>query len=62
MFLVSMAIIEETLPICDPTWENRAYVHIKFDCFVGIWNSIPLYLDIVCQWNFCTYYSTSLEM
>ena len=25
---------------CDPTWENRAYVHIKFDHFLNYENSL----------------------
>ena len=24
--------------ICDPAWENKAYVHIKFDQFFEIYN------------------------
>ena len=38
--------------ICYPAWENRAYVHIKFDHFFGFWSLITLCLNVVCQWNF----------
>ena len=41
--------------ICDPPWENRAYVHINFDQIFGIWNFITLCLNLVHQWNIGNY-------
>ena len=32
--------------ICDPAWENRAYVHTKFDHFFRIWSFITLWLNM----------------
>ena len=31
--------------ICDPAWENRAYLHIKFDHDFRLWSFIPLCLN-----------------
>ena len=40
--------------IYDPAWENRAYVHIKFDHCVRLWSSITLCLNTIYQWTFVT--------
>ena len=33
--------------LCDLAWENRAYAHVKFDHFFGLWSFITLCLNIV---------------
>ena len=38
--------------ICDPAWENRVYVHIKFDLFFGLRNFITFCLNIAYQQNY----------
>ena len=35
--------------ICDPEWENKAFVHIEFDHIFGVWNSITSCLNIAYQ-------------
>ena len=40
--------------ICDPAWENRAYVHIKFDHFIRLRSFITLWLSIEYQWYICS--------
>ena len=36
-----------------PGIENRAYVHIKFDYFMGIWSLITLCVITSYQWSLC---------
>ena len=40
--------------ICDLAWENRAYVHIKFDHFFRLWSFITLYPNILSNKTFVT--------
>ena len=37
--------------ICDSTWENKTYVHMKFGHFLGLWSFIILCLNIVNHIN-----------
>ena len=50
---VVAATVSSYICICDPAWENRAYMHIEFAHFLDfkVW-SFYAQTCIVYQWNF----------